>query len=63
MGSIRKAGPLHGESGVPVGAGTAGVLSVAMVAEQWLLPSISGNSVRMVSHTIPAYEPALWPRM
>ena len=33
------------------------------MAASTVLPSMSGNSVRMVSHTSPAYEPALWPRM
>ena len=58
---------LHGEWGGSVEAETGCVPSAAMVAEQWLLvrflPSTSGNSERMVSHTIPAYEPALCPRM
>ena len=33
------------------------------MAASTVLPSTSGNSERMVSHTIPAYEPALCPRM
>ena len=33
------------------------------MAASTALPSTSGNSERMVSYTIPAYEPALCPRM
>ena len=33
------------------------------IAARSVLPSMFGNSARTVSHTIPAYEPALWPRM
>ena len=33
------------------------------MAARTVLPSMSGNSARMVSHTIPAYERALCPRM
>ena len=33
------------------------------MAANTVFPSMHGNSVRIVSHTIPAYEPALCPRM
>ena len=33
------------------------------MAANTVLPVMFGNSARIVSHTIPAYEPALCPRM
>ena len=32
------------------------------MAANTVLPSMPGNSARIVSYTIPAYEPALYPR-